>query len=189
VFISTSYGDLIAGANCDTTYSGRGLGSWSFECVLHESGDNEAEIARRLRARGIGYAREHASRLPAVLTARVLRPWGLYDPDGEVSLKTFGEGRSKTANWFSLAGCWLLMLLAPLGLIALRRREQPIFPLLAPFGLVLIVSVTAYGILRFRAPADVSLIVLGAVALDAFVPESDAIPRRLLPRRRAERAR
>jgi hypothetical protein len=31
------------------------------------------------------------------------------------------------------------------------------------------VSVTGYGILRFRAPADVVLVLLGAVALDALL--------------------
>ena len=94
--------------------------------------------------------------------------WGLYDPAGEVRGKTLGEGRSERANWFGLAACWALMLLAPLGVLALRRRGQPVFILLAPVLLVLLVSATSYGILRFRAPADVALVVLGAVALNAL---------------------
>ena len=61
------------------------------------------------------------------------------------------------------------MALAVAGFVVLRRRGQPLFILLAPFALVLIVSVTSYGILRFRAPADVALVVLGAVALDALL--------------------
>jgi 4-amino-4-deoxy-L-arabinose transferase-like glycosyltransferase len=184
VAISTSYGDLIAGANCDTTYFGPMLGSWSFDCVLGETGEDEAAIARRLRARGLRYAREHADRLPAVIAARVLRPWGLYDPDGEARLKTLGEGRSETANWIGLGAAWTLMLLAPLGLLVLRRRNQPLFILVAPFVLVLFVSVTAYGILRFRAPADVSLIVLGAVALDAYLPGRRTTARAVTEERR-----
>jgi hypothetical protein len=55
------------------------------------------------------------------------------------------------------------------GFVALRRRRKPLFILAAPFALVLFVSVTSYGILRFRAPADVALVVLGAVALDALL--------------------
>jgi 4-amino-4-deoxy-L-arabinose transferase-like glycosyltransferase len=176
VVISTSYGDLIAGANCDETYSGRWIGSWSFECVLSEPGEDEAEIARGLRERGLTYAGDHADRLPAVLVARALRPWGFWDPDGEATLKTFGEGRSKAANWVGLVACWLLLLLAPVGLLALRRRGKPVLPLLAPFAMVLIVSLTAYGILRFRAPADVALVVLGAIALDALLPAGAASP-------------
>jgi 4-amino-4-deoxy-L-arabinose transferase-like glycosyltransferase len=189
VFISTSYGDLIAGANCDTTYSGRWTGSWSFHCVMGASGANEAEIARRLRARGLDYASDHAERLPLVLAARALRPWGLFNPESEVALKTYGEGRSEAANWWGLGACWVLMALTPLGLVALRGTGRPVFPLLAPFALVLVVSLTAYGILRFRAAADVSLIVLGAVALDALVPARVAIPRPLPRRLRARPAR
>jgi 4-amino-4-deoxy-L-arabinose transferase-like glycosyltransferase len=177
VAVSTSYGDLIAGANCAKTYSGPSIGGWAFECVTGETGDNEAEIARRLRARGLRYARAHAERLPAVVTARVLRPWGFYDPAGEVSLKTLGEGRSKTANWVGLVACWALMLLALAGFLVLRRRRQPLFILLAPFLLVVVVSVTAYGILRFRAPADVALVVLAAVALDALLASRLQAPR------------
>ncbi len=177
VAVSTSYGDLVAGANCPKTYSGPLIGGWAFECVTGETGHDEAEIARRLRARGVRYARTHAERLPAVVAARVLRPWGLYDPDGEVSLKTLGEGRSKTANWIGLLACWALMVLAVAGLVVLRRRRQPLFILAAPILLVVFVSVTAYGILRFRAPADVALVVLGAVAVDALLGSRRQAPR------------
>jgi 4-amino-4-deoxy-L-arabinose transferase-like glycosyltransferase len=177
VAISTSYGDLIAGANCDATYHGDNLGGWAFECVTGASGANEAVVARRLRARGLRYARGHTERLPAVVAARALRPWGFYDPAGEASRKTLGEGRSVTANWFGLAACWTLMLLAIPAFLILRRREQPLFILLAPFVLVLVVSVTSYGILRFRAPADVALVVLAAVTLDALLGGRVQAPR------------
>jgi hypothetical protein len=169
VFISTNSGDLIAGANCDDVYSGPHMGSWSFACATGATGANEAEVAGRLRDRGLRYARDHAGRLPVVAAARVLRPWGLYDPDGEVAGKTLGEGRSKAANWAGVVACWALLALAVVGFVTLRRRGQPLFILLAPFALVVLVSVTSYGILRFRAPADVALVVLGAVALDGLL--------------------
>jgi hypothetical protein len=168
VLISTNSGDLIAGANCANVYSGPHIGSWSFVCATGATGKNEADIAAKLRRRGVDYARDHAGRLPKVMFARALRPWGLYDPHGEVVGKTLGEGRSKTANWLALAACWALMALAAAAFVILRRRREPLFILAAPFALVLFVSVTSYGILRFRAPADVALVVLGAVALDAL---------------------
>jgi hypothetical protein len=168
VFISTNSGDLIAGANCADVYSGTHLGSWSFACATGATGANEAVVAAKLRDRGVNYARDHAGRLPVVAAARALRPWGFYNPDGEVSGKTLGEGRSKTANWVGLVACWALLALAVAGFVALRRRGQPLFILAAPFVLVLLVSVASYGILRFRAPADVALVVLGAVGIDAL---------------------
>jgi hypothetical protein len=168
VFISTNSGDLIAGANCAAVYSGPHIGSWAFACATGATGRNEADVAAKLRRRGFDYARDHAGRLPAVTVARALRPWGLYDPHGEVVGKTLGEGKSTTANWLGLVACWVLMALSVFAFVVLRRRGQPLFILAAPFVLVLLVSVTSYGILRFRAPADVALVVLGAVALDAL---------------------
>jgi Dolichyl-phosphate-mannose-protein mannosyltransferase len=177
VLISTNSGDLIAGANCEDVYSGSRIGSWSFDCATGVSGDNEAEVASELRERGFDYARDHADRLPAVAAARALRPWGFFDPAGEVSAKTFGEGRSRTANWLGLAACWALLALAVVAFVVLRRRGQPLFILAAPFVLVVVVSVTSYGILRFRAPADVALVVLGGVALDALLGARRQAPR------------
>ena len=69
------------------------------------------------------------------------------------------------------------MLLAVAGFVVLRRRRQPLFILIAPFLLVVLVSVTAYGILRFRAPADVALVVLAAVAIDALLGSRRQAPR------------
>jgi hypothetical protein len=65
VAITTSSGDLIAGANCDLTYAGTLVGEWAFSCVLGAKGTNEAAIADRLSERGLTYARDHSSRLPS----------------------------------------------------------------------------------------------------------------------------
>ena len=43
------------------------------------------------------------------------------------------------------------------------------FRTLAPFVLVVLVSLLGYGTPRFRVPAEVPIIVLAAVALDAVV--------------------
>jgi hypothetical protein len=169
VGISTNYGDLIAGANCRSTYFGPHPGGWAFDCSLGVHGGNEAEIADGLRGRGLRYARDHTDRLPAILAIRALRPWGLYEPSWEVELRARGEGADKTTDWLGLVAFWALTPLVVWGLLVLRRRRQPLFILLAPFALVLLVSVGAYGVLRFRAPADVALIVLAAVGLDALL--------------------
>ncbi len=150
VLISTNSGDLIAGANCDQVYSGPHLGAWSFACATSGGGGNEAEVASELRRRGFDYAADHAGRLPVVMAARGLRTWGFYDPAGEVAAKTLGEGRSRTANWLGLVFCWALLALAVAAFAVLRRRGEPVFILAAPFAVVVFVSVTTYGILRFR---------------------------------------
>ena len=76
--------------------------------------------------------------------------------------KTLGEGRSRTAGWVGLVSCWALLVLSVLAFPILRRRGEPLFILAAPFVLVILVSAVTYGILRFRTPADVALVVLAA---------------------------
>jgi 4-amino-4-deoxy-L-arabinose transferase-like glycosyltransferase len=170
VLVSTNSGDLLAGANCDATYSGPLMGGWAFGCALAgpDEGGNEAEVSERLRERGLRYARDHADRLPAVMAARVLRPWGLFRPEEQIRLREAGEGQRRAMDWIGLLAFWLLAPLAVAGANAMRRRRLPLFVLLAPLALVLLVSFGAYGILRFRAPADVSIVVLAAVGLSAL---------------------
>jgi hypothetical protein len=54
------------------------------------------------------------------------------------------------------------------GVVILRRRKVALIPLLAPVVIVTIVAAAFYGLVRFRAPAEVSIVVLAAVALDAL---------------------
>ena len=49
----------------------------------------------------------------------------------------------------------------------LRRRGQPLRILLAPVVLVTLVAATSYGSTRFRVAAEVAIVTLGAVAVDA----------------------
>jgi hypothetical protein len=60
------------------------------------------------------------------------------------------------------------MALALAGAIALGRRGVRMAPLLAPLALVTVVSVLFYGDPRFRAAAEVSLVVLAAAGLRAL---------------------
>lgn len=169
VLISTSTGDLIAGANCRDAYSGSLTGEWAFSCVLGAKGRNEAVISDALRTRGTRYARNHRGRLPAVLRARALRPWGMYAPRQEVRLQAGASGGTTWMGWASVVGCWSAGALAVAGAIALQRRRARWQVLLAPIALTVVVSLTGYGILRFRAAADVPLVILAAIAVDVAI--------------------
>jgi 4-amino-4-deoxy-L-arabinose transferase-like glycosyltransferase len=174
VAITTNSGDVLAGANCEATYGGERLGQWALECLSGVTGQNEAARAARLSERGLRYAREHVDRLPAVAAARVLRPWGLFRPGQELRIESTPGAGSRSSGWPGLIACWLLVPLAVAGALAVRRRGGPLFVLLAPIALTLIVSATAYGTLRLRAPADVALLVLGAVGALALVQRLSA---------------
>ena len=57
-------------------------------------------------------------------------------------------------------------------MLLLRRRRFPLLILLAPFITVTVTTLLAYGQIRFRHSAELSLVVLAAVALDRLLPSA-----------------
>ena len=64
---------------------------------------------------------------------------------------------------------WILALLAIAGVTTLRRRRVRMWPVLVPIAIALFTLIAFYGLVRFRAPAEPSFVVLAAVALVALV--------------------
>jgi hypothetical protein len=165
VLISTNDGTLLAGANCPITYHGVDLGFWNIACISERSIDNEARQDARWRSEGLDYASGHAGRLPVVLAARLARTFDLYQPRRMVR---FAEGRWLRADQAGVAVYYVLAALAIAGGFALRGRRADLLTLLAPVALVLLLTLIGYGIPRFRAPAEVTIVVLAALALSRW---------------------
>ena len=74
VLLSNNFGGTLSSANCDRGDSK--LGWWQFGCEGHinESGDESVRDAK-LRAHAFTYVRDHLSRLPVVVAARIGREW------------------------------------------------------------------------------------------------------------------
>jgi 4-amino-4-deoxy-L-arabinose transferase-like glycosyltransferase len=162
---STNQGSLVAGSNCHDTYYGRNIGLWHIECVGPvRLGENEAETSSRQRRQGIDYAADHAGRVPLVMAVRILRTWDLYQPWLGTS---FNEGRTVTVSRIGLISFWLLLALAIPGAVVLYRRHAPLRVLLAPVLLVSLASALGSGTTRYRHAAEISVVILAAVALSA----------------------
>jgi 4-amino-4-deoxy-L-arabinose transferase-like glycosyltransferase len=166
VLLSTNDSTVLTGANCDATYHGRDLGFWRVDCRSPITERNEAEQAAIWREDGLDYMRDHAGRLVAVVPVRVLRTWNLWQPARQVDE---AEGRDRTMEWLGQIVYFLLLPLAVIGAIQLRRRRAPVWVLLVPPALVTIVSVLAYGYTRFRYSADLAIVVLAGVALAGWL--------------------
>ena len=80
------------------------------------------------------------------------------------------EGRRAWVQQLGAAIYFVLIPLAVYGLVLLRRRRVPVLILLAPFVTVTVTALLAYGQIRFRHSAELSLVVLAAVALDRLLP-------------------
>jgi 4-amino-4-deoxy-L-arabinose transferase-like glycosyltransferase len=154
--ISNQSAETIAGANCPTTYYGVGIGFWDVRCLrpVGTVTQNEAQRAAAQRDTGVRYARHHAGRLPLVVLARIGRTWGFFRPLGTPTDETVG---------------WILLLLALPGLVILRRRRVPVAILLVPAAVVTIASAISFGWLRYRFSADLAMIVLAAVTVEAVL--------------------
>jgi hypothetical protein len=167
VALSVNADDVIGVANCHDTYYGQFLGFWSIGCYEPMPPGNEVERGRALRKRGLSYARDHLERLPYVLLARQGRMWDVFRPRQTVLLGRI-EGRDENVTRTGQRIYWTAIPVALIGLVLLRRRRRPIVPLVAQLATVAITAVLAYGTVRFRMPADVVLVVLVGVTLDAL---------------------
>ena len=168
--ISTNEGGLLAGANCHDAYYGRLIGSWGCLPVNDPRwGSNEAVIAGHLRTRAIDYASDHAGRVPAVVGVRVLRVWDLWRPPDTARFQAFIDDRNLHAQQAAVISLYLLVPFAVAGCVVLRRRGRPLRILLAPVVLVTVVAALTYGSTRFRVAAEIPIVVLAAVAVDALM--------------------
>ena len=166
VFLSTGDGGVLLGANCDDVYYGERVGYWSIYCTVDVpmKGRDRSEVSDAQREKAFDYIGDHLGRLPIVVAARVGRTWGLYVP-GQSADAAVGEGRP---HGLSLVGAALFWVLVPFAVVGARRlRRNPVLvPLLGPFVLVTFVAAAFYGAVRFRVPAEVSLVVLAGVGVD-----------------------
>jgi len=176
VALSTGLGLVAVSSDCDATWYGPNIGYWDFGCST--SGSVAARIDEhpdssvrdsRLRRVAWDYVRAHPGRIPAVVAARVGRMFGLFRPVQQARLQAANEGAEPWAAGATMSTWYLLAGLAVVGGVELRRRRVPLLALVAPLGLMLLIAVFIYGIGRFRAPADTSVVLLAAVGVDAIV--------------------
>lgn len=173
VLIATGMGSAMAQGSCPEVYSGPLLGFHDLRCAIRsraglDPGLDESEFDREMREYAVDHTLDHLDRLPVVLAAREGRTWGFYRPFQTAELEAAWAG---SPVWVLHAGTitfWVLLIPAAGGGLALRRRWQQLLPLLAPFAVVAVTVALTFGQPRYRAPADVGLILLAAVGLDAW---------------------
>jgi 4-amino-4-deoxy-L-arabinose transferase-like glycosyltransferase len=170
VLIATEGGETLAGANCHSAYHGERIGAWDVDCAAFDGSANEAKELNERGRDGIRYALDHAGRLPLVGAARVGRAWGVWQPF------VVPEGRRAWVQRIGAALYFVLVPLAVYGFVLLRRARVPVWILMAPFITVTVTALLAYGSIRFRHSAELSLVVLAAVALDRLLPSKRAEP-------------
>lgn len=167
-FLSTGAGPVLLGANCPGTYGGPLLGGWSITCSIHvPAGGDQSVRSARQTTEAERFVEAHLGRLPVVVAARVGRVWDFYQP-WQMADRTVDEGRPAPASLAGVLSYYLLLPLAAAGVVALRRRRVPVWPLLVLAGVVTVVAAASYGLVRFRTEFEPALVVLAGVGADAL---------------------
>ena len=190
LFLSGGDGITMAAVSCDEVYYGKDfLGWWSPVCIADRPlpADADASIRNEIfRERATEYISNNQRRLPVVLAARLGRMWGLYRPGnpfnspqpGDTLIFAVIEGQTEVAARVALVQYYLLIPAALGGAVALWRRRRPVWIFLVPGLTSMLVAMLTFGNLRYRAPFEISLVLMGAVGL---VAGFDAARRHLRP--------
>jgi 4-amino-4-deoxy-L-arabinose transferase-like glycosyltransferase len=169
--LSTSMGPALQSGNCSRTYHGELLGYADFGCVTFTGPvvDIDPSVADgQYRELAIDFMRENASRVPIVSAVRLGRTFNIFRPFQQVHL----ESERGTNVWvlrLALVAYWILLPFAIGGVIIARRRGVAVYPLLAFPATVALATLLTIGAVRYRAPAEVPLVILAAVALDLLL--------------------
>jgi 4-amino-4-deoxy-L-arabinose transferase-like glycosyltransferase len=166
---SSSWGSVLSAGNCDATYNGPSIGYYA-DCFHGPwpTGD-ESERDAEPRDQAVEYMKEHITRLPVVMLARVGRIWGAFKPGQTTFFDWAIEYRGRVASWLGLFAYYLLVPFAVGGLVQLWRRRVPILPLLAAPVIVTLAVAATFSVTRYRAPGEVSLVVAAALGMVAAV--------------------
>jgi hypothetical protein len=165
VLMSTNEGNTWLGANCPPTYAGPSMGGWIIGCLddgPDRPGENTAERSVRRRHEALSFVTAHASRVPLVVAARVLRGADLFRV-GENVRADVGEEQPRWAVWAGMICWWVLAPVGAFGLWRVRRRVR--YVLLVPVLGVAFVTVVFYGSHRLRAPMEPVVVIAAASAL------------------------
>lgn len=177
VTLSTGNATLL-GANCPPAYYGGGIGTWYQSCYPASSGGadaDESDSASSAQRAGLHYIARHAARVPVVVAARVARVWQVYQPIADAD-NNLDDGRPRWSNLVALYAYVVLVPLAIAGSVLLLRRRRRVLPLMAQFAGVSVTAAIVWGAVRFRAPAELVLAILGGVALSGWPARKGQVP-------------
>jgi hypothetical protein len=183
VLFSSDADTAIAGANCAAVYHGSQIGLWNFGCTDYQRRNElgEARYSRTIGDQGLRYALNHADRLPVVMSLRMLRSWGLYNPVQQVRSDAV---ESRNVRWQQMA--WfvsmLMLLLAIPGIVSLRHRRFELVVLAAPIFLVTAASALTFGDQRYVLTAVPELAIAVALTIGWGIANATRLSTRLAGR-------
>ena len=165
--LSAGLGAAMRSGNCPPTYTGSLYGYAELGCVFVDQGiSDDASVADgQYRTKALSFMGDHLTEVPGVVLARLGRTFGVFRPGQQAHLET-ERGSALWVIQLAMVQYWVLVPLGVFGAVVARRRRVPIYPLLV-FPVAVVISVTpTIGAIRYRAPAEIPLVLLAAVGID-----------------------
>ncbi len=180
VYMSDNFGSTLGAANCKATYYGADVGYKNYDCarvlaqhftrtVPHWSTLDESERDFVFRKAALAYVKAHKQRVPFEVAARWVRIAGLYHPTQEIDDNTFLLKQPEWLGYLLLVSYYVMVVLAIIGAVVMRRRSIAIWPLVAIPVIVLLSVAVTFAQTRYRAPAEIAFVLAAAVAIDAGI--------------------
>jgi hypothetical protein len=168
VYLSTGLGNTLLAGNCPGAYEGELYGHYDIRCnyflpVPADADPSEVDPLRREAA--IEFMSDHLGELPLVALAREGRVFGFYR---FVQTTVLWSEWSNAPLWVVqtwIAASWALLAAAIYGVIVLRRKGTPVYPLLGFAAITVLAIGATIGEVRYRAGLEVPLVILAAVAV------------------------
>ena len=167
--MTSGTGSALSAASCDEVWYGSLIGYYA-NCFQGPWPSNKLDESQRdlvPRKQAVQYTKDHIKRLPLVVAARVGRLWGVFKPGQTTMLDWWIEGRGRAASWIGLFAYYALWPFAIYGLVVMRRRKVPIYPLVAIAVIATFAAAITFGVTRYRAPAEVALVLAAAIGAGA----------------------
>lgn len=173
VFLSSGGGQAMAVGTCDEVAQGDLLGYWHSSCTRWVfgpagRGQDKTELDATMREHALEWLAENPERVPLMVLAREGRTWGLFRPAQQVRFDHECCDTRLDLLWARQIAYWMLLPAAVVGGLTLRRREVPVWPLLSFVGVAALATAITYGEARSRSAAEVSIVLLAAVGIDAI---------------------
>lgn len=178
VLLSNGFGPAVATANCQPAYYGPDIGYGELPCLYPFYGGDQSISDGKYLHNGLTYAQGHLSRVPLVVFAREGRTFGFWNPFQQTTIDAQWMGTWVGVSRLEMISYWLLLVPAAIGAVALRRRRVALYPLLAFVVTVIVAVGTGIGDPRYRAAAEVPLVLLAAAGIDNLIARGRASSQR-----------
>jgi 4-amino-4-deoxy-L-arabinose transferase-like glycosyltransferase len=165
--LSTNAGATMLAGNCPATYEGDLYAYYDFDCLARAGAvsDDPSIADGQYRTAAVDFMRENTSEAPVVALARAGRMLDVYRPFQQSRFET-ERGGPLAVLQVALVSYWILAPLAVVGFFVARRRRLVTWPLLVPVLIVVVTVLPSIGTVRYRAPAEVSIVLLAALSVD-----------------------